>query len=256
MSALGVVEDFVQATKTLTTTADLRSCVADAVSELGFLYFAVVHHVDFAQSPPGAVRVSNYPQSFYDAMVQKKYFADDPVLAASLRTARGFRWDEVGSFVSLTDRQKDIVALGAREGFGAGYTLPVNVPGEYAGSCSFVMKVGRTLVENRLPLLPYLGRLAFESGRRISLQAGPRAEFESLRLTDRQLDCLVLAARGLSARQAALTLGIAQHTVQQHLDAARARAGVRSTKQLVIRCLFEGQLTFRDLLPGRRRRGP
>lgn len=256
MSASAVVEEFARLSQAHTTIADLRESVAAAVGDLGFHYFAVIHHVDFAQAPPGAIRISNYPQSFYEVMAQKGYFAEDPVLAATLRTARGFLWDEVARFVPMSERQKDIVSLGTREGLGPGYTHPVHVPGEHAGSCSFAVKAGRAIVQERLPLLHFLGGFAFESGRRITRLADPSARFETLRLTDRQLECLLLTARGSSARETAETLGVAPDTVRRHLEDARARAGVRSTTQLVIRTLFEGLLTFRDVRSERRRRRP
>jgi DNA-binding CsgD family transcriptional regulator len=58
-------------------------------------------------------------------------------------------------------------------------------------------------------------------------------------------------ARGASARQAAGKLGIKQDTVQKHIVEAKARAGVRSMSQLVVRSLFDGAVTFNDLLDGK-----
>lgn len=249
MAAFAVVESFVHASQRVATLNDLRGNLSSAINDLGFEYFAVIHHVDFALSPPGAVRVSNYPQSFYDAMARYKYFADDPVLAACQRVARGFLWSEVPKLLPMTDRQKDIIALGAREGFGPGYTHPVHVPGEYAGSCSFAVKPGREVVAESLPLLHYLGCFAFEAGRRVARVGALRVPAEDFHLTERQLDCLVLVASGVTARKAAQVLGVKQDTVQKHLEEAKARAGVRSTTQLVVRSLFDGLLTFQDLLP-------
>lgn len=249
MPELAVVESFVQASQRVTTVHDLRSCVAGAVQDLGFEYFAVIHHVALAANVPGVVRVSNYPQGFYEVMARNKYFADDPVLAACQRVARGFLWSEVPKLLPMTDRQKEIIALGARVGFGPGYTNPVHVPGEYAGSCSFAVKAGREVLTARLPLLHYLGCFAFEAGRRIARRRPPWDDGDPFKLTERQFDCLVLVAGGATAREAAQALGIKQDTVQKHLEEAKIRAGVRSTTQLVVRSLFDGQLTFQDLLP-------
>mgnify|MGYP001809556226 FL=1 len=253
MVAFAVVDEFVVASQRVTSPTELRQCLSDAVTDLGFSFFAVVHHVDLVSPPPGAVRLSNYPQSFYEAMARNKYFVDDPVLATCQRVSRGFLWSEVPTLMPITDRQRDIIALGAREGLGAGYTHPVHMPGEYAGSCSYAVRPGQDVDRQRLPLLHYLGCFAFEAGRRLARRKATRETPDAFTLTERQLDCLVLVAGGATAREAASALGVKQDTVQKHLEEAKVRAGVRSTTQLVVRSLFDGLLTFQDLLPALKR---
>ena len=43
-------------------------------------------------------------------------------------------------------------------------------------------------------------------------------------------------------------LGIAEATAHEHIEAARRRYGVGKRTQLVIRALFDGQITFSDIL--------
>jgi LuxR family quorum-sensing system transcriptional regulator CciR len=68
------------------------------------------------------------------------------------------------------------------------------------------------------------------------------------RLTDRQRDCLVWAARGKSDWEISRILGIGQETVIQHLKTARERYGVAKRTQLAVSALFDGTISFFDVL--------
>ncbi len=67
-------------------------------------------------------------------------------------------------------------------------------------------------------------------------------------LTDRQRDCLLWAARGKSDWEISRILGVGQETVIRHLKQARERYGVSKRTSLAIRALFDGTLTFTDIL--------
>lgn len=251
MSEFDVVSNYVQAAQTATRMDCLEADTEAAVRELGFDYFAILHHLDLerpgAAPGEGQVRFSNYPTAFREAVQRERLVGVDPVLAASQRTARGFLWSDVPSMVHLTPQQKAIISLGAREGLGDGYTVPIHVPGEYLGSSSFGVRLGRGVRDQSLPSLHYLGSFAFEAGRRIATRR-EKQERDPAHLTDRQLDCIVLAGRGESARAGAKALGIEQDTFQKHIAEAKQRLGVRTTTELVVRSLFDARITYKDVL--------
>lgn len=245
-----LVSDYVAAVRQIESVSALENTTETAVQALGFDYFAILHHLelDYPGAPPGKgqVRFSNYPQVWREAIQQHRLIGVDPVLAASQRTAHGFLWSDVPDMISLSPRQRDVLALAACAGMGEGYTIPVHIPGEYVGSSSFGVRKGKSLSPQALPLLHYMGGFAFEAGRRLACKRLPQAEHA--KLTDRQTDCIILAARGCSARAAAKALGIKQDTVQKHLEDAKRRVGVQTTTQLVVRSLFDGRITFSDAL--------
>jgi LuxR family transcriptional regulator, quorum-sensing system regulator CciR len=252
MSEYDLVSKYIEVAQRATRMDELEAGTDAAVRELGFDYFAILHHLDLeypgASPGDGQVRFSNYPQAFREAVQRHRLVGVDPVLLASQRTAHGFLWSEVPSMIELTPRQREIISLGARVGLGDGYTVPVHVPGEYLGSSSFGVKLGREVRRQSLPMLHYLGSFAFEAGRRIAMQKAGGLRTNAPSLSDRQLDCVVLAGRGEPARKAARALGIKQDTFQKHIQEAKQRIGVRSTTQLVVRTLFDGRIAFRDLI--------
>ncbi|MEZ5996455.1 MAG: autoinducer binding domain-containing protein [Hyphomonadaceae bacterium] len=250
MSEFVVIKEFVAAAQSATRLESLAADTEAAVREFGFSYYAILHHLDLQFPANGLVRFSNYPSSWVAAMKANRYFSEDPVLVASQKVANGFAWSDIPKILELSARQREILDLAARAGVANGYTVPIHVPGEYAGSCSFGVRPGRDVVAAHLPLIHYLACFAFEAARRIVRQRVV-APAKGLHLTGRQLDCLVLAGRGLPAREAAKWLGIKQDTFEKHIESAKLRAGVQTTTQLVVRGLFEGAVTFNDLLSER-----
>lgn len=248
MSEYDAVSAFVDAAQRATRMRDLESLTESVTKDLGFDYFAILHHLDLAKpgdAPgPGEVRFSNYPPSWRLAIQKERLVSVDPMLAASQRTTRGFLWSDVASLIELSPRQKEVLALAKREGLGEGYTVPLHVPGEVLGSSSFGVRHGKPVRAASLPLLYYVGSFACEAARR-TLRAPMPTQAP---LSDRQIDCLVLAGRGESARAAAKRLGIAQDTFQKHMGEVKARLGVRTTVEAVTRALFDGRIAFKDVI--------
>jgi LuxR family quorum-sensing system transcriptional regulator CciR len=257
MSEFDIVKDYVRTVQIASRLDDLKGETEAVVKALGFDFFAILHHLEIDELPDHLVRFGNYPDGFRETVRLKRYVSDDPVLIASQRVAHGFLWSDVPKMMELTERQKEIISLGAREGLGDGFTVPVHMPGEFLGSSSFGVRIGREIREASLPMLHYIGSFAFEAARRIAMLERKRAHIlkqESATLTERQLECIALIGAGHSAKSAAAQLGIKQDTVQKHLEEAKQRLGLRTSVELVIRALFDGRITFNDVLANKTER--
>ena len=67
-------------------------------------------------------------------------------------------------------------------------------------------------------------------------------------LTERQLQCLVLVAKGRSDRQIGRTLRISEETVHKHVEAAKKKYRARTRIQLVIRALVARKITMAQIV--------
>ena len=249
MIAFSDVEDFVRRAGRVTRADELGPLLSGAVEALGFHHVALVQHTPRAVTE--AVQYIDYPVSFQEMSVQRNYYADDPVTAACQRSAAAFLWSELPGIIQLTERQKEILETAAACGLGEGFTIPVNVPGDPPGSCSFAVRTGRDVPRPMLPASQYMGCFAFEAARRIrglEQAAQNRPPVDRRPLSGRQLDCLVLAAQGKSDSVIAQLLGISPETVHQHIETAKRRYGVATRTQLVVRALFDNQITFADTM--------
>jgi LuxR family quorum-sensing system transcriptional regulator CciR len=120
------------------------------------------------------------------------------------------------------------------------------VPGESHGSCSFATRRGEPIEPDALPRAQLVGAFAFEAARRLwKIRA---VDKPVPGLTDRQRDCLLWAARGKSDWEISRILGISHETVIQHLKQARERYGVGKRTLLAVHALFDGTISFLDIV--------
>ncbi len=247
MGRIRVAEEFTQAVEALTCPEELAGLLEEIAEALGFRYFALTHHVDLPRAPQPAVRIHNYPPGWAGYFDENGLGPIDPVHRASQLTSVGFTWSRLPQMIELNERDRGILDRAAREGIGEGYTVPAHVPGEAAGSCSFATATGMPVSEDLLPLAQLIGMIAFETARRMwevrDTDTQPRP-----RLTDRQRDCVFWAARGKSDWEIAKILGISHETIIQHLKQARERYGVGKRTQLTVHALFDGTLSFTDVI--------
>lgn len=239
---------FIHIVEQVRTVDDLTAAMQAVTVELGFQYFALTHHVDVLAADGRAIRLHNYPDRWADYYERNTLAVSDPVHRASHITSVGFCWSRLPHMIPLTAEDRRVLALGREQGIGDGFTVPAHVPGEARGSCSFASEAGRPIVADLLPMAQLAGAFAFEAARRLWLQRGQLSKRPSPVLTDRQRECLLWVARGKTDWEISRILGVTEETVARHIKLACARYGVSKRTLLVIRALFDGTLTFTDIL--------
>lgn len=240
-------ECFLRDVSETSTESELADALADVSRELGFTYFALTHHVDIRRSPETAVRLHNYPGDWVEYYDENSLGVSDPVHRASHVTSVGFAWSEIPRMIAMTAKDHEILMRGEGRGIGDGFTVPANVPGESNGSCSFANPTGATMREEDLPVAQLVGAFAFEAARRLWRMRAPLI-YPLPRLTDRQRECVLWVARGKSDWEISRILGIQHETVVRHLKQARERFGVGKRTMLAIHALFDGSISFNDIL--------
>lgn len=244
-----VVKDFVAASRTAEAMADLRQLIEHCSKELGFDYFAIVHHIRFGHPSRDKIRLSNYPVEWLAKLREDESF-QEPVLKAAERTSTGFLWSRLEEIVPLTERQRSYMKRAVRYGLAEGYTVPNHVPGETFGSCHFAVSRHTSLPEDALPATQALGCFAFEAARRlIEIRSEPSENYVlPAPLTERQRDCVLFAARGKSDSVIGQLLNIRPTTVNEHIEAAKRRYSVATRTQLIVRALFKSEICFAEVI--------
>lgn len=227
---------------------NLLEALTRATRALGFSQFAMGHHVDLASPPQSAIRLSTYNEDWVSHGLERQYFAEDPIHLASTKTVNGFLWHEVGKLINLTTRHKQILAEAIGFGLGTGFTVPIHIPGEYQGTCSFTAKSLDDLPQNALQIAQLCGTFAFESARKIMRQELNLEEAGAPSLTPRQLEALVLVGRGKTDSEIGEIMGISKATAHEHVEGVRHAYGNAQRAFMIVRALFDGQIAFADLL--------
>jgi LuxR family transcriptional regulator, quorum-sensing system regulator CciR len=244
------VREFAEATRGLESISDLRRLMGEAVVGFGVEYFLMTHHVDFGRPAPGSIQLSNYPPEFIANERQRGGWRSDPALLACEKTTAGFFWSEIGHIIPLTAGQHERFAGVRRRGLGDGFVVPNHIPGEYSGSVHFVVKTGKVFPRELASAFQSLATFGFETARQL-VRCSDGMPIVAPPLTQRQRDCLLLAARGKSDTDIGQLLGISPATVNEHIEAAKRRYCVASRQQAIILALYNSQLTFAEILRGR-----
>lgn len=257
MTQLADVERFIEAAQRASDPHTLDKLIADISGEMGFDFYALIHHVDLSPMQAslthmrdGAlVGLTNYPPGWVEEYLRRNIVADDPVLIASQRSAVGFKWSDTGRLVEFTSAHREVTAETRRAGLADGFTVPAHVPGEANGSCNFAVRTGRVLPEGNLRMAQLVGSFAFQAARSM-VQRAHEAAFTIPRvsLSSRQLECVALIARGKSDWEIGRILGISEETVKYHIKMARQHYDVPSRVQVAFRAVFDGQLTLNDVV--------
>jgi RNA polymerase sigma factor (sigma-70 family) len=139
----------------------------------------------------------------------------------------------------LTAYDSDQYIYGFLEAGAAGYLLKdVHV--------DEVIKAIRAVHAGESVLHPTIARRVID---RFVLPAERRIHEDALdQLTERELEVLKLAAKGMSNREIAQGLGISVRTVQTHLNNVFSKIGVGSRTEAVIYALRKGWITLEDTL--------
>ena len=241
---------FLNAARQLQHLSELDGLLRDFLPNLGLDYFAITD-LSSASAASEPFRLISYPDAWIETIVKRGYAPRDPILAACGTTSLGFVWSEVSDIIELNNAQKEILVAAGQAGMGEGFTVPIHIPGEPMGMANFCVQTGKAFPRPSIPLIHYTGCFAFEFARRLFRQqlTAKSAKTKPVLLTDRQYDCIVLAAQGKTDWEAGRILGISHNTVHKHIEAAKISYGVTTRVQLIVQSLYNAQLTFEDLMP-------
>lgn len=238
---LHLTDDLAYQFSEITDCKTLLSLMSHVSRSIGFRYFALSYDKR-CQAPHPSLFLHNFPEAW--ASICRTFIAHDLIRRAGERSVTGFRWQHLGNLISLTREDRHLLAAGRAIGVGDGYSVSRHLPGEASGCCSFVMAADEPPTRDMLHLADRAGALAIASARRI---AGAGAPPPAPVLTDRQRECLLWWARGKTASEIAVILGIAKFTVAQHLKVARERYDVPCLQMLILFALFDGLIGFSDI---------
>ena len=237
---------FAEAAEACSDLQRLGALLGEVTLELGFDHFALLDHSSLSKPSGALIRIDNYPEAWALEIAERGYAGDDPVHRASRRTNAAFAWAELGSLIAVEPLHRTILKRSKYHGLGGGFTIPGNVPGEPAASCSFAVRRGRELPRSSLHFAELVGIRALHAARRLR---GRTRIASRPRLSRREVECVKLVARGKTDWEIARILGLSIHTARQYVKRARSAYDTVSRTQLAIYGLRDSWIGFEDAIP-------
>lgn len=180
--------------------------------------------------------ISNYPSAWTTHYMRRRYERFDPVIVQAVRDTQPFRWGLGAASKTQSKIERELFEQAAKFGIRCGFTVPIHDSRGAVAAVSFATDDLRIPFErstnDHAQVLQLMGMYFHAHARRI-LNLGRIVGGVSL--SPRELECLEWSSRGKSAWEIGNIVGISRRTASFHLDNARAKLGVRTIRQAVVR---------------------
>lgn len=245
LARLALVSGIVDALRAVEGRDALVTLMEAISRELGFRYYALVHHDDLRVERSDRVDLRDYPPVIIDHLIGQQRYRRDPVIRACLFAGGAFTWSDLGQIIQLDRHDHLSLERGAREGLNEGITVPYIRLGERIGSCTFAGTRRPELAHDNLGAAQVIGVFGFQAARR--LICNPTPAVSRVPLHPRPRDCIILAGRGYSNKQIARELGLTPRTVDGYLTEARRLLGAHDRTELVVSAVLAGEVDLAEI---------
>jgi LuxR family transcriptional regulator len=230
------IEDQLDLLLSVKTKSEFLTGLTKAAELLEFDYFAYGLRVNMPLSAPKIEMLNNYPKSWQDQYGSQNYLAIDPTVQHGMHSMRPVVWSEE-LFVNARPLWDDARSFGLRHGW-AQSTL--SMPG-ISGMMTLARSsqdIDQKELKRKTNLLVWLTQIAHQGLQEIILPGLlPEA---SVKLTNREIEILRWTADGKTSSEVSMILGIAERTVNFHLNNVMEKLNVINKTAAVVKAIQLG----------------
>lgn len=223
---------FVERCQGRATTTEILDDLLEISAKLGF------DHLLFSGVPVGQqdlaplVELNGWPADWFDRYNSQAYFKVDGVCLHAARTLRPFAWEEVPPDVGETAASRLVSGEAADHHINSGFVVPMLSLDHWQSAISFASSArGTQLSGTERAQLITMATFTGASVQAITLEALERTS--PVTLTDREREVLLWHHAGKSAWAIGEILGVSERTINKHLETARQKFRVATTRQAV-----------------------
>ena len=231
-----------------TDLAQLQIHLENFAVDVGFKWYSLQDFATVTSDYLQTRRLTNYPNSFWEEYDRCGYIRYDPILKAIDHTCRVLCWRDIPNIISLSKKQARVLWEAERAGIKEGVSASVRVPGHHHGLMTLISDQRVEFADHQRAWLSFIAPIAYEVAARFHATPPSHQLQIEIDLSPRQMECLVLVARGKSDWEAGQILGLSEQTVHRHVEAVRQKLGVRRRTQMVVKALHCGLISYRDVL--------
>lgn len=227
-----IFQNFIDLLSTAETFHDFSKAIADTARALDLSCFAYLALKRNTKDEP--LLISTYPSSWTTHYLRNNYQAIDPVIEEALKMPEPFQWGIDRNLQPLSAAQKELLDQAKQFGICCGFTVPIHDGHGPIAALTFAADMRRPQFEQRIDSYAHVLQLMA-----MYFHAHARRKITNdqvvggVRLSPRELECLVWASRGKSAWEISCILGISRNTVAYYLENAKKKLGVRTIVQAV-----------------------
>ncbi|MBL8666169.1 MAG: LuxR family transcriptional regulator [Rhodospirillales bacterium] len=245
LSAAGNTDllEFIEFCQRATTSEAAFEVFRTAAERLGYDRIALVPVTPQARQTLGVATVApaviaNVPEDWIKHYFANGYELCDPVLLRMPNAGDPLIWDDLPRELPLSPKQRRVMIESRDAGLLNGVSIPLHGPRGETYVVSLATAGAKPPVLDDLAKLQIIAvQFMLTYARLLRHGLGPPA---SVRLTDRERECLTWTARGKSAWSIGKILNVSEHTVNFHLKRAMAKLAAANRMQAVVAALRLG----------------
>lgn len=217
---------------------DLVEDFTELIQWFGFNHYVMAGLPSYGEDPESLVVVNKWPVEWLNRYREQSYFYPDPVTQSSFSQTRPFTWRNARERVIKNAKTKCIEGEAKDFGMVDGIGFPMADPDHWQAIVSLAMD-RRCMLDSRQRGLIYLASTLCQ-GQAMELLRGER--FPRPELSAREREILTWAAHGKQIWDISVILGIAESTVEKHLNHSRTKLHASNTTQAVARAVQTRQI--------------
>ncbi len=245
---MGVVEGAIAAMQERQSSAAIVEQFIASASQFGFTKFSFLSRGRHSDGRAFEHIVTNYAPEWRARVRTQRYLDIDPTLRQARRSPLPFTWRDLRESRALLPAQRQLFDEAAATGLRHGFTVPIHMSGGGQGLVAlasdmtareFTSAVAHHRHDLHLVALHFhaLNDAAWRVEAAAHQDAGEASE--SLEVTTREAECLLWTARGKSAWETAIVLGISERTVNFHVENARRKLNAQTKTQAVVQAIMQ-----------------
>ncbi|WP_245266208.1 LuxR family transcriptional regulator [Mesorhizobium sp. L103C119B0] len=185
----------------------------------------------------GPAVMLNYPDEWQERYFEMGYDRIDPIIKTSRKRAGPFRWSDVYKDTGTTEDERRVFDEAATFGLRSGISVPLHGPHGSFAIMSFAQPWNREF-QNRT--VTYLQLAAFHFHLRVAKFKSSSGFQEVPKLSPREIECILWAARGKSSWEIGKILGISVNTANFHIKNVMQKLNVASRTVAAIKAVHLG----------------
>ncbi|HTX25171.1 MAG TPA: autoinducer binding domain-containing protein [Steroidobacteraceae bacterium] len=209
--------------------ADAAKIFRASISPYGFVTYAC-GELDLKDRDRSVYYVVDWPESWRNFYLKSKLIEHDPVIDSLAHRQEPFTWTELRHDRKFGKAGREALKLLASHGWVEGLVVPLPAGSERVGLVSLV----GTQANLRPDGLAYLSLLSLGFHVHVkSLAARQPFAVRPAGLTNREIACVRLVARGQSDADIARSLGVARSTAHEFIEKAKRRLKAHTRMQMI-----------------------
>lgn len=222
---------------------EMRTCIQANIEYIGFKSFSVL---TFFMNKP--LVLTSYPKAWEECFIKNKYILIDPIYRNLNKIVEPTWWAEFLSEAYIKEKYQKFFSDAYNHGVNYEFSKFISTPLYFSNRLSLItLSVEKIFKWNEQHFYKEILALASQSMLLRSIELIQKNQVSYKKLTNREIECLIFAAKGKTVWETAKILGISENTIKKSLSNAMNKLNSSTKTQAVIIALMLGEIDLIDL---------